>query len=89
MNKFEIKFGIILTDENPPSLIWDVYDATSNSHHHPQLFFFLKEYTHWLKQKDKEWESKFISKLQLILDNLPSIFLFIAMRDEIRRRNGE
>jgi hypothetical protein len=49
----------------------------------------LKEYTHWLKQKDKEWESKFIGKLQLILENIPSIFLFIAMRDEIRRRNGE
>jgi hypothetical protein len=88
-NKFEIKLGIRLTDDNPATLTWDIYDASSNSHHHPQLFYFLREYAHWMRLNDHEWESKFISKLQLILKNLPSIFLFLAMRDDIRRRDGE
>jgi hypothetical protein len=85
-NKFEIKLGIVLTDENPPALTWDIYDATSNLHHHPQLFFFLKEYTHWMRTHDQDWEGKFINKLQIILKNLPCIFLFLAMREDIRRR---
>lgn len=42
-----------------------------------------------MRLNHSDWEGIFIKKLQIILSNLPSIFLFLNMRDEIRRRDGE
>jgi hypothetical protein len=47
--QFEIKLGIGLTEEKSPALSWQIYDVTSNSHHHAQFFFFLIEYVHWMR----------------------------------------
>lgn len=88
-NQLQIKLGIRLLDEKPPTLTWDIFDVTTNSHHHPQLFYFLREYAHWMRLNDSEWEGKFISKLEKIIKNLPAIFVFLAIRNEIRRREGE
>lgn len=60
-----------------------------NSLHHDELFCFMIEYVEWMRTALEDWESKLINKIQLILDNLPTIFLLLAMREDIRKRGGE
>jgi hypothetical protein len=88
-NQLEIKLGMRLVEERPPTLTWDIYDVTTNSHHHPHLFFFLREYAHWTRTNEPQWEAKFITKLQQMLPNIPFIFLLLALRNEVRGREGE